>query len=119
MEGEDAMPKITITPLSETIGAEIGGVDLAKPVDAGTQEALSQALAEHLALVFHDQSLTPDQYLAAAAAFGPPMQQHYSQHHMPEYPDIGLVWHRNGQAPAERVTLARAQAAEARTRCSR
>ena len=96
------MPEITITPLSEAIGAEIGGVDLAKPVDAGTQEALSQALAEHLALVFHDQSLTPDQYLAAAAAFGPPMRQHYSQHHMPGYPDVGLVWHRNGQAPAER-----------------
>jgi taurine dioxygenase len=96
------MPKITITPLSKTIGAEIGGVDLAKPVDAGTQEALSRALAEHLALVFHDQSLTPDQYLAAAAAFGPPMRQHYSQHHMPGYPDVGLVWHRNGQAPAER-----------------
>jgi taurine dioxygenase len=96
------MPDMTITPLSKTIGAEIGGVDLAKPVDAGTQEALSRALAEHLALVFHEQSLTPDQYLAAAAAFGPPMRQHYSQHHMPGYPDVGLVWHRNGQRPAER-----------------
>jgi taurine dioxygenase len=96
------MPDMTITPLSKTIGAEIGGVDLAKPVDAGTQEALSRALAEHLALVFHEQSLTPDQYLAAAAAFGPPMRQHYSQHHMPGYPDVGLVWHRNGQTPAER-----------------
>ena len=96
------MPKITITPLTETIGAEIGGVDLAKPVDTVTKEALSRALADHLGLVFHDQSLTADQYLAAAAAFGPPMRQHYSQHHMPGYPDVGLVWHRNGQAPAER-----------------
>ena len=96
------MPEITITPLTESIGAEIGGVDLSKPVDAATKETLSRALAEHLALVFHDQSLTPDQYLAAAEAFGPPMRQHYSQHHMPGYPDIGLVWHRNGQAPAER-----------------
>src|SRR5438477_8286072 len=100
--GEDAMPEITITPLTKTIGAEIGGVDLSKPVDAPTREALSQALAEHLALVFHDQSLIPDQYLAAAEAFGPPMRQHYSQHHMPGYPDIGLVWHRDGQQPAER-----------------
>src|SRR3954468_19914362 len=96
------MPEITITPLTESIGAEIGGVDLSRPMDAATKEALSQALAEHLALVFHDQNLTPDQYLAAAEAFGPPMRQHYSQHHMPGYPDIGLVRHRNGQAPAER-----------------
>ena len=32
-----------------SIGAEIGGVDLSKPLDAGAKEALSTALAEHLA----------------------------------------------------------------------
>jgi taurine dioxygenase len=96
------MSDFTVTPLTPSIGAEVSGMDLAAPIDAATRGALSQALAEHLALVFHDQRLTPDQYLAAAEAFGPPMRQHYSQHHMPGYPDIGLVWHRNGQAPAER-----------------
>ena len=96
------MPELTVTPLHPSIGAEISGIDLSKPVEAATRERLSQALAEHLALVFHDQSLTPEQYLAAAEAFGPPMRQHYSQHYMPGYPDIGLVWHRNGQQPAER-----------------
>lgn len=30
------------------------------------------------------------------------MRQHYSQHHMEGYPDIGMDWHRNGQRPAER-----------------
>ncbi len=96
------MPDIIVTPLNASIGAEISGVDLSKPLDAATREALNVALAEHLALVFHDQSLTPDQYLEAATVFGPAMRQHYSQHHMPGYPDIGLVWHRNGQRPAER-----------------
>ena len=96
------MSDFTVTPLTPSIGAEIAGVDLSKPIDAATRERLSQALAEHLALVFHDQSLTPEQYLAAAEVFGPPMRQHYSQHHMPGHPDIGLVWHRNGQQPAER-----------------
>jgi taurine dioxygenase len=93
---------ITVTPLQPAIGAEISGIDLSRSIDAATQELLSHALAEHLALVFHDQSLTPEQYLAAAEAFGPPMRQHYSQHNMPDHPDIGLVWHRNGQQPAER-----------------
>src|SRR5712671_6235512 len=96
------MSDFTVTPLTPSIGAEISGIDLAAPIDGAIREALSLALAEHLALVFHDQDLTPDQYLAAAEAFGPPMRQHYSQHHMPGYPDIGLVWHRNGQHPAER-----------------
>jgi alpha-ketoglutarate-dependent taurine dioxygenase len=97
------MTELTITPLKPGIGAEISGIDLAQPIDADTSAALSWALAEHLALVFHDQVLTPGQYLGAVrAAFGPTMRQHYSQHHMEGHPDIGMVWHRNGQRPAER-----------------
>lgn len=95
------MSGLTITPLTPSIGAEVSGIDLSRPLDAETRTAIATALGEHLALVFHDQSFTPDQYLAAAEIFGPPMRQHYSQHNMPDYPDIGLVWHRNGQAPAE------------------
>ncbi len=96
------MAKMAIRTLHPSLGAEISGVDLAQPLGADTRDALSRALAEHLALVFHDQSLTPEQYLSAATVFGPPMRQHYSQHNMPEFPDIGLIWHRNGQRPAER-----------------
>jgi taurine dioxygenase len=97
----DTMTPLTLTPLHPALGAEVDGVDLARPIDAPTRQALSRALAEHLALVFRDQALTPEQYLAAAAAFGPPMEQHYSQHNMPGFPLIGLIWHRNGQQPAE------------------
>jgi taurine dioxygenase len=95
------MTSLTLTPLHPALGAEVGGVDFARPIDAPIREALSRALADHLALVFRDQALTPEQYLAAAAAFGPPMAQHYSQHNMPDVPLIGLIWHRNGQQPAE------------------
>jgi taurine dioxygenase len=92
---------LTITRLHPELGAEVSGVDLGAPLDASTRHALSLALADHLALVFHGQTLTPDRFLAAASAFGPPMEQHYSQHNMPDFPLIGLVWHRNGQQPAE------------------
>lgn len=92
---------LTITRLHPSLGARIEGVDLSRPVDDATRDALNLALAEHLALVIPNQTLTPDQYLAAAQVFGPPMRQHYSQHNMPEHPDIGLIWHRNGQQPAE------------------
>jgi taurine dioxygenase len=95
------MTKLEITRLHPSLGAEIANVDLSRPIDAPTRESLSRALAEHLALVFRDQTLTPAQYLAAASVFGPPMEQHYSQHNMPDFPLIGLIWHRNGQQPAE------------------
>ena len=80
------MATLQIRPLHPSLGAEISGVDLGKPLDASTRGALVRALADHLALVFHDQSLTPEQYLEAASVFGPPMEQHYSQHHMPGFP---------------------------------
>ena len=96
------MTSIRITPLHVALGAEVAGIDLSAPIDEHDRATLTHALADHLALVFHDQTLTPAQYLAAASVFGPPMEQHYSQHNMPEYPLIGLIWHRNGQQPAER-----------------
>jgi taurine dioxygenase len=96
------MADARITPLHPALGAEVAGVDLAAPIDEPTRRALTRALADHLALVFRGQSLTPVQYLTAASTFGPPMEQHYSQHNMPDHPLVGLIWHRNGQEPAER-----------------
>ena len=72
------MTTLQIAPLHPSLGAEVAGVDLSRPIDGPTRQALSRALGDHLALVFHDQSLTPAQYLAAASVFGPPMEQHYS-----------------------------------------
>ncbi|HUC73565.1 MAG TPA: TauD/TfdA family dioxygenase [Stellaceae bacterium] len=91
----------TLMPLHESLGLAVIGVDLGEPIDPETGEDLSRLLAEHLVLVFPQQLLTPEQYLTAAAAFGPPMRQHYSQPHVPGYPDIGLVRHRDGQHMAE------------------
>src|SRR5258708_29271847 len=95
------MSAVKPPPLHPPPGAESAGIDLSKPVDEPMRHTLMRALADHLALVFHDQSLTPAQYLSAASVFGPPMEQHYSQHNMPGFPLIGLIWHRNGQQPAE------------------
>ena len=51
---------IAITPLSDRIGAEIGGLDLTDAARrCGHRCALNQALAEHAVLVFRDQSLEP------------------------------------------------------------
>jgi alpha-ketoglutarate-dependent taurine dioxygenase len=86
----------TLMPLHEVLGLAVIGVDLREPIDAETGENLMRLLAEHLVLVFPGQSLTPDQYLAAARAFGPPMQ-HHAQDHVPGYPDIGLIRHRDGE----------------------
>lgn len=80
------MALVRISPIHPSLGAEVTDVDLGAPIDGPTRHTLSRALADHLALVFHDQSLTPAAYLAAASIFGPPMEQHYSQHNMADVP---------------------------------
>ena len=92
---------VEVKPFETSLGAEIIGIDLSRPVRTIDKQVLTRALGEHLALVFRNQSLTPEQYLSATTVFGPPMRQHYSQHNMRDFPNIGLVWHRNGQKPAE------------------
>jgi len=61
---------ITITTLTPVIGAEIGGVDISRPMDKETRGAIYQALLDHVVIFFRDQMLTPDQHKAFARQFG-------------------------------------------------
>jgi taurine dioxygenase len=47
------MTPVRITPLHPSLGAQVAGVDLSAPIDETTRHALTRALADHLALVFH------------------------------------------------------------------
>mgnify|MGYP006147967325 CR=1 FL=1 len=62
--------QITITPLSGAMGAEIGGVDLSQDLDNQTFNEIHQALLDNLVIVFHDQSLAPDDCKSFARRFG-------------------------------------------------
>ena len=62
---------IQIKPLNDqALGAEIYGLDTKKAQSGETIFRLQQALAEHLILIFKDQSLDDLQYLAFASYFG-------------------------------------------------
>jgi len=63
--------RVEIRPLAGAVGAEIRGLDLARPLadeDVGTVRA---ALFEHGVVLFRDQHLTPEQHIAFAGRFGP------------------------------------------------
>ena len=63
--------EIKITPLSdEALGAIVTGLDASKAQSGATIFRLKQALAEHLILIFKQQSLDDLQYLAFASYFG-------------------------------------------------
>ena len=62
---------ITVRKLSEHLGAEVDGVDIASGVDTSTFEQLRAAFYEHTVLVFHDQHLSDEQHIAFSEGFGP------------------------------------------------
>lgn len=61
---------LTVIQSTGVIGAEIGGVDLTKPLDTATVESITKALHDHLVLFFRDQSITDSQHRDFGANFG-------------------------------------------------
>ena len=80
-----------IRRLTDHAGAEAVGIDLTRPVSAATQAMLNRAFVEHGVLVVRDQSLTPDQVLAAVELFGPVFHQHNTRFALPDCPWIHYI----------------------------
>ena len=65
-----AAMSIEIIPTGAALGAEIGGVDLARPLDAATFAAIEQAYDSYGVIFFRDQRITPQQQVAFTRRFG-------------------------------------------------
>jgi len=65
------MTQLSIRPLTPTVGAEITGVDLRRPLSHGEVDAIEEALLAHGVVFFRDQEITPEQQLAFARQMGP------------------------------------------------
>lgn len=61
---------VKVTPLSDVCGAEISGVDLSRPLDGPTVDAIVEAWRKHLVLVIRGQDVTLEQQLRFAGYFG-------------------------------------------------
>jgi alpha-ketoglutarate-dependent 2,4-dichlorophenoxyacetate dioxygenase len=58
-------------PISPAFAAEVAGIDLARPMDASTIDALWSAIDRYAVVVIRDQRLTDGQLRDFAACFGP------------------------------------------------
>jgi taurine dioxygenase len=94
-----------VRPVAGALGAELAGVDLAKPLDDATVAAIRQAWLDHLVIFFRDQDLSPAQFLAFARRFGEPIEYPFVKG-LDEHPEIipvlklehetvnfGGIWH--------------------------
>ena len=66
-----AYQSIEVRKLTPTIGAEIFGVDLAKPLGNQQFQEVHYALMENLVIFFRDQKMTIDQHKDFGRRFGP------------------------------------------------
>jgi taurine dioxygenase len=80
----------TVTPLAPGFVAEIGGLDLARPLAPETIATLRGSLLRHKLLLFRGQSLSPRQQRDFAANFGP-LHTHPLIENVSEQPEIMVL----------------------------
>ena len=65
---------IAVHPVAGALGAEVRGVDIARPLEDEVIAEVRQAFLDHLVVFIRDQKLTPQAQLAFAQRFGQPME---------------------------------------------
>lgn len=78
---------LDVRPVSGALGAEIHGVDLARPLDAPTLAAIRRALLDHAVIFFRDQKLTPEAQIAFARHWGE-LDVHPIVEGLAEHPEV-------------------------------
>ena len=66
-----AYQAITVTPASPTVGAEIGNIDLTRPLTDLELAELKRAFTEHCVLFFRDQEISFEDHVRLCEYFGP------------------------------------------------
>jgi len=82
---------LSIEKLGDALGIAAEDIDLNRPLEAATAEALHRALLDNLVLCIRDQALTPAAYLAAMRGFGRPLPQVRIASRHPEIPEIMIL----------------------------
>lgn len=89
--------QIGIRKLTPVIGAEIEGIDLAKPLSPDTFEEVERALVENQVIFFRGQSISPEQQLAFGRMFGE-LETHPLAPNEPGYSELMVVKADEGSA---------------------
>lgn len=91
-----AGPELDVRLLSATIGAEIRGVDLTRPLPDETVAAIRRLWLERRVVFFPGQHLTPEQHLAVALRFGEVTAAHPVIPGLPDHPQVFEIDYQRG-----------------------
>lgn len=88
---------LNIGPISDVLGAEITGIDIAAGVDDETLNEIRAALNENLVLVFRDQNLSPEQQVNFSRRFGDLVVRVSGEFLHPDFPEVLILSNRKGK----------------------
>jgi taurine dioxygenase len=92
-KGETAVA-VSIRNLGAPLGAEVGGIDLSKPVAREDVETIEGVWRDRLVVVFREQKLTDRQLIAFSKYFGeldPPGPNPYGEPFNKEHPELNVI----------------------------
>jgi len=105
MSASSLPSSLVVEPVAGALGAELSGVDLAKPLSPDTVAAIRRAWLEHGVIFFREQDLPPATFLTFARLFGEPIEYPFVKG-LAEQPEIipvlkeaserinfGGIWH--------------------------
>jgi taurine dioxygenase len=81
----------SVSRLGRHLGAEVSGLDLARPLDERTFAEVARTFFEHQVVVFRRQSLAPAQQIAFTARFGVLEHHVRKEHRLRGHPEILVV----------------------------
>ncbi len=89
--------KVVVKQVGAALGAEISNVDLTQPVAKADMVAIQKAFVAHGLLIFRNQDLTQDEYIAFGRQFGE-LTVHPFATSLPDHPEL-IVLDNDGDNP--------------------
>lgn len=84
-----------VRPLTGLLGAEISGIDLAKPLSGDEKRALYRLFVDHSVLVVRDQKFTPPDFANAVEIFGTIIPEQMDKYRLPDFPKVSYISNRD------------------------
>ena len=82
---------VSVRPSGAPVGAEILGVDLARPLSDAAFRLIDEAYARYGVLYFRDQKLTESQFIDATALFGRLHVYPFADYAHPQHPEMLIL----------------------------
>ena len=89
--------EVVVEQVGAALGAEISNIDLTQPVAGADMVAIQKAFVAHGLLIFRDQDLTQDRYIAFGRQFGE-LTVHPFATSLPDHPEL-IVLDNDGDNP--------------------